>query len=202
MNLEELKKSYETKKDLINQRLDDFKKEKNDDELFAELAFCLLTPQSKAKLCWLSIEKLKEKGLLFSSSSTKIRPWITTVRFCDNKSRYIEEAQNKFPSVKEVLKKEPEQAREWLVENIKGYGYKEASHFLRNIGILDFAILDRHILKNLKKYGVIKEIPKSLTPKKYFEIEKRMKEFSAIIGISLAELDLLFWSQETGEVFK
>ena len=201
MNLEELKKSYETKKDLINQRLDEFKKEKNDDELFAELAFCLLTPQSKAKLCWLSIENLKIKGLLYSHSKA-IRPWITTVRFCDNKSRYIEEAQKKFPSVKEVLKKEPEQAREWLVKHIKGYGYKEASHFLRNIGILNFAILDRHILKNLKKYGVIKEIPKSLTPKKYKEIEKQMKEFSAVVGISLAELDLLFWSQETGEVFK
>lgn len=201
MDLDELKKSYESKKALINKRLDEFQKPKKDDDLFAELAFCLLTPQSKAKLCWSSIERLKQRGLLYSNSK-EIRPWITTVRFCDNKSRYIEEAQAKLSDVKKILKKSPDQAREWLVENIKGYGYKEASHFLRNVGILDFAILDRHILKNLKRYGVIEQVPKALTPKRYKEIEKQMKEFSASIGISLAELDLLFWSQETGEVFK
>ena len=146
---DELKESYLSKKELIEKRLSEFSKKKTDDELFSELAFCLLTPQSKARNCWLSIEKLREKGLLYSNS-VSIKPWLNTVRFCDNKSRYIEEAQGKFADVKKILKKEPEEAREWLVKNIKGYGYKEASHFLRNVGITDFAILDRHILKNLK----------------------------------------------------
>ena len=86
---------------------------------------------------------------------------------------------------------------------MKGLGYKEASHFLRNIGVgLDLAILDRHIIKNLKRYGVIEEVPKSLTPKKYLEIEEKMKEFARRIDIPMPELDLLFWSMETGEVFK
>ena len=196
----ELLDSYSKKKNEIRQRLDDFKKPKSDEELFAELAFCLLTPQSKAKLCWSSIENLREKNLLFSNSDS-IRP-LLNCRFGDNKSKYIEEAQKKFNDVKQALEKNPDQAREWLVKNIKGYGYKEASHFLRNIGIFDFAILDRHILKNLKKYNVINVVPKSLTKKSYLEMEKRMKEFSASLGISLAELDLLFWSAETGEIFK
>jgi len=56
--------------------------------------------------------------------------------------------------------------REWLIRSIRGIGYKEASHFLRNIGLGEnLAILDRHILKNLKFFGVIEEIPASL-PKK------------------------------------
>jgi len=80
---------------------------------------------------------------------------------------------------------------------------KEASHFLRNIGLgKDLAILDRHILKNLKEYGVINEIPKSITKKVYIAIEDKMREFSKRINIPMDELDLLFWSKETGIIFK
>ena len=199
-NLSELKNSYLKKKNDIEKRLGEFKKPKNDKELFAELAFCLLTPQSRAKLCWLSIEKLKEKNLLFSDSAA-IRPWLNC-RFSKNKAEYIEDARKKFDELKQNLDKNQEAIREWLVRNIKGYGYKEASHFLRNIGFEDFAILDRHILKNLKKYGVINDVPKALTKKRYKEIEGKMKEFAEGIKIPLSHLDLLLWSSETGEIFK
>ena len=93
--------------------------------------------------------------------------------------------------------------REFLVNNVKGFGMKEASHFMRNIGLgKDLAILDRHILKNLKLYGVVDEIPNSLTQKKYLNIEAKFREFSEKIQIPMDELDLLFWSEETGEIFK
>jgi len=82
-------------------------------------------------------------------------------------------------------------------------GYKEASHFLRNIGLgKDMAILDRHILKNLKAFGVINDIPRALSRKKYLEIEEKMRKFSHEIGIPISHLDLLFWSRQTGEIFK
>ena len=84
-----------------------------------------------------------------------------------------------------------------------GIGYKEASHFLRNIGYgEDIAILDRHILKNLKLLNVISDIPASLSKKQYLLIEKKMKQFSKKINISLSHLDLLLWYREAGEVFK
>ena len=67
--------------------------------------------------------------------------------------------------------------RDYLVKNIKGLGLKEASHILRNIGFRNYAILDRHILKNLKKHNVITNIPQTLTPKTYFEIENKFKYF-------------------------
>ena len=91
----------------------------------------------------------------------------------------------------------------WLVKKIKGIGYKEASHFLRNIGFSDeVAILDRHILKNIKKLGVIKEIPKTITPKKYLEIEKKIEKYCKKIEIPMDHFDLLLWYLEAGEVFK
>ena len=93
--------------------------------------------------------------------------------------------------------------REWLVKNVKGLGYKEASHFLRNIGKSeDLAILDRHILKNLQDLKVINDIPKKLPTQKYLEIEKRMREFALENRLSLAELDLFLWSKETGYIFR
>jgi N-glycosylase/DNA lyase len=70
------------------------------------------------------------------------------------------------------------------------------------VGHRDLAILDRHILKNLVRFGVIRRIPVSLTPKRYKAIEKRFLAFARDIEISMDELDLLFWSMETGEILK
>jgi N-glycosylase/DNA lyase len=88
------------------------------------------------------------------------------------------------------------------VRNIKGLGYKEASHFLRNIGFKGYAILDRHILRNLCRWGVTEETASPGSKKKYLEIEAKMKDFANEIGIDFDDLDLLFWSNETGEILK
>ena len=93
--------------------------------------------------------------------------------------------------------------REWVVSNVKGMGYKEASHFLRNIGMgEDMAILDRHVLKSMKILGIIDAIPKNINKRDYLEMEKKLRDFSERIKIPLSHLDLLFWSKETGELFK
>ncbi|HEX9829408.1 MAG TPA: hypothetical protein VGB10_04275 [Bacteroidota bacterium] len=89
------------------------------------------------------------------------------------------------------------------MKNVMGLGYKEATHFLRNIGKNDgLAILDRHILRNLKRYGAIRSLPDTLSRKQYLSIEKRFMKFSERVGIPVDELDLLFWSMETGEIRK
>ena len=98
---------------------------------------------------------------------------------------------------------ETRQGREWLVQNVHGIGYKEASHFLRNVGSGEgIAILDRHILKNLLKHGAIAEIPKTLTKKRYLEIEERMRAFARKVKIPMEHMDLLLWAEEAGMVFK
>ena len=129
------------------------------------------------------------------------------VRFNQRKAEYICLARLMFceRSLRATLAgfASPQAAREWLVENVKGLGYKEASHFLRNIGLgEDLAILDRHILKNLVLLGVIDEVPSSPTKRIYLEIEKKMAAFSKKAGIPMGQLDLLLWYKEAGEVFK
>lgn len=210
--LNEIKDMYFKKKDSIISRLKEFSEvfKKDDNEIFGELAFCLLTPQSKAKICHKSILSLKENGLLYSGSSEQILSSLIGIRFKERKSVYIVKARDFFSENGEI-KIKPKfkdfsnnyEIREWLVKNIKGMGYKEASHFLRNIGMgEDIAILDRHILKNLNLLNIIEDIPKSLTKKRYFEIENKMRKFSQYIKIPMSHLDILFWSKETGEIFK
>lgn len=192
---------YESRKDIIKSRLDDFKQVKSED-VFYELCFCLLTPQSSARNCDKVVQKLKEMDFR-NNNFNPVKLVEGGARFHRNKSKYLIEMKGKYNEIKsEVDKSDGVELREYLVKNVKGLGYKEASHFLRNIGRRGLAILDRHILKNLVKNKVIDEIPKSLSKKKYFEIEGKFKEFSEKIGIDMDEVDLLFWSMQTGEVFK
>jgi len=210
--LEELKDLYGEKRDAIRQRLREFRDilDRNDDDVFAELCFCLLTPQSSAKTCWAAVSRLKERSLLLKGEANEIQPQLNDVRFGDSKAKYIVEARATFSKDGKLYLKShlssftnPFELREWMVENVKGLGYKEASHFLRNIGLgEEFAILDRHILRNLKRLDVITEVPVSITKKRYLEIEEKLRRFSREIAIPLADLDLLFWSRETGWIFK
>src|SRR2546421_4356931 len=210
--IEELQALYGERRDAIHQRLREFREilDRNDDDVFAELCFCLLTPQSSAKTCWAAVSRLKERSLLLKGEANEIQPQLNDVRFSDSKAKYIVEARATFSkdgklSLKSHLSSFANmfELREWMVENVKGLGYKEASHFLRNVGVgEEFAILDRHILRNLNRLGVIPEIPVSITKKRYLEIEEKLRRFAAEIGIPLADLDLLFWSKETGWIFK
>lgn len=197
----------------VRRRLSDFDrlwKQGSEEDLFSEMAFCLLTPQSRAKVCWAAVTKLRDTGLLFHGSPEEIAEHLRGVRFKLRKSEYIVLAREQFARDGKLRVRESiadlgrsYEAREWLVKNVKGYGYKEASHFLRNIGLgRGLTILDRHILKNLKLLGVIEEVPSSLTKKRYLEIEERMKEFAGQAGIPVEQLDLVLWYKEAGEVFK
>jgi len=203
---------YRKRKSLIKNRLKHFRRFRKgrDEDLFEELCFCVLTPQSKAVNCARAIKKLKDANLLLGGSENEIKKHLkASVRFHNKKAAYLVGARKAFKKsgkldIKGRLEaRDTFKTREWLVKNIKGLGYKEASHFLRNIGLgRDLAILDVHILRNLKRMGVIKNPPASLTAKNYMDIESKMRAFSKKIGIPLEELDLLFWSRETGFVFK
>jgi len=208
-----LKKIYGFKKEEILGRLQEFKElwvRGKEEEIFEELSFCILTPQSKARACCNAIDRLKDSGLLFRGSDKEIAEKINDVRFKNKKAAYLVKARNFFSkngkvSIKSVISQfeDIHACREWLVSHIIGLGYKEASHFLRNIGFGEnMAILDRHVLKNLKNLAVIKEVPESLSKARYLNIEKRMADFAKKIHIPLSHLDLLLWYKETGEILK
>ena len=205
--------SYKKIRPQIKKRLSEFRHlhKAKDEKIFSELCYCILTANANALRCNEAIGELERKGLLLKGKPAHIRPILRgKARFHNKKADYIVGARKLFKragsldiksflDTKDILK-----VRDALVAKIKGFGYKEASHFLRNIGLgKDIAILDRHILKNLKKYGVIRTIPASIGSRRvYFEIEERMKAFSKETGIPLEDMDLLFWSMQTGFVFK
>lgn len=196
-----LQKVYTTKKQAIEERLTSFSRLSSED-IFYEFCFCLLTPQSKGKFCWEKVQKLKH--LNFRERSFNPHPHIKDMRFHHHKNKYLLAGKQVYPEVLQQLAttQDPYTLRAWLAQNVDGYGYKEASHFLRNIGYRNLAILDRHILKNLVHHSVLPELPKTLTPKKYLDIEQCFQQFAKNIQIPMDALDLLFWSNETGEIFK
>lgn len=211
--MRELLNAYRIRKVLIRKRLKDFQAVWNKPErkIFTELCFCLCTPQSKAVMCDKAISSLEKSGIIFKGNFAQVSPFLKTngVRFHNNKTKYIIEARNLLSKNKHIYIKEKintsdiKKTRTWLVKNIKGLGYKEASHFLRNIGWgKNLAILDIHILRNMLKFNIIKEIPKTISKKQYLQLEKKLERFSKRSGIPVGELDLLFWSMETGGIFK
>jgi N-glycosylase/DNA lyase len=165
---------------------------------------------ARGAMCCIAVKNMTKSGMLFRGDCAQIAKELTGARFINKKAAYIVEARDKFlhgnpVSLRNILGKinDGYQAREWLVANVKGIGYKEAGHFLRNIGFKqDLAILDRHILKNLKKLGVIDTVPESLTKRQYLATEVKMKEFSEAVRIPMSHLDFVLWYKETGEILK
>lgn len=204
---------YRRRKPAIRARLEEFASvhKGTDEDIFRELCFCILTANANALSCDSAMGELKKRDLLAKGNPCEIIPHLRgRVRFHNKKAAFLVEARKLFQDSGRIKIKAKVnfndifKLRDWLVENIKGYGYKEASHFLRNIGLgQDIAILDRHILKNLRKYGVIKKIPESVGSRKvYLYIENKMRDFSKKVKIPLEEMDLLFWSMQTGFIFK
>ncbi len=191
-------------KDRINQRIKEFKQinKESNEELFSELCFCLLTANFNAEK---SIKIQKEAGECFlSNNQRKIQEQLKKYghRFPNKRAEYIQKARTCKDKLNDIVSFHDKKAlREWIVNNVKGLGYKETSHFLRNIGFDDYAIIDFHIIDLLVKYNIIKK-PKTLTKNKYLEIESILKKIAEKINLTLAELDLYLWYMETGKILK
>ena len=208
----EILKIHKEIKTGIEKAIKGYKKawEGTEQEIFAEMAFCILTPQSKAKNAWKAITNIVENGLLYKGKAEEIVEFLNIVRFKNNKSRYLVEFRKLMTrdgklQPKKILSEigDTFEKRKWILKNVKGMGLKEANHVLRNLGFGEnIAILDRHILRNLEALNVIDEIPKTITEKKYYEIEEKMREYSNFSKIKMDELDLVLWYKEAGEIFK
>ncbi len=209
----ELIREHGSKRSEIRRRLAEFQAQwrQPDERLFEEVAYCILAIQTKARAADAAVRDLKARGLLFDGEVPVIAAVLRRhVRFHNHKAAYLVAARERFrPDGRWALKGSlesrgsPEVARDWLVREVHGFSMKEASHLLRNIGFSDrLAILDRHVLRNLVRHGVIRTVPKSLTPRRYREIEERWRRFADFVGIPLAEMDLVFFSRGAGAILK
>lgn len=201
LKIDFLKKS--SIKSLIEQRISEFEKIKSPDKIFSELCFCLLTANFKADKS-IEMQNNLSKDFLYSNEQ-KLALELKEYghRFWEQRAKRIILARNKKKDLIKLLKLEKNEQilRNWIVKNIQGLGLKEASHFLRNIGYKNLAIIDFHIINILVKYNLISEL-KSLTLRKYLEIENILKEISLKTKLDLARLDLYLWYMETGKVLK
>ncbi|KUK14806.1 MAG: DNA-(Apurinic or apyrimidinic site) lyase [Petrotoga mobilis] len=196
-----------TIKDEVERRFEEFKNiGQNGDEvsLFSELSFCVLTANWRAKGGIKAQKLITKEGFAYYNEEQLISKLKEVGhRFPNTRSRYIVENRWIIGGLKNLLQKDILESRRFLVENVKGIGWKEASHFLRNVGKEDVAILDKHILKILKNYNLVKEVPKpSWTEKKYTNLENQLRVLSKIVGEPLGKLDLYLWYMETGQIDK
>jgi len=192
----EVKKLQNTKiAEVISLRLDEFTKVS---DLFSELCFCLMTANFRAEKC---IEIQSEIGDGFKNMSEEdlaLKLKEMGHRFWPQRAKRIVEARSIDLKGVGGLK-----GRDFLVGHVNGLGMKEASHFLRNIGVKDIGIVDFHIVDLLVRERLM-ERPKSksFTKKKYLEIEEILRSLGKKLGLSLAELDLYLWYIETGKILK
>jgi N-glycosylase/DNA lyase len=175
-------------------------------EFFYELGYCLLTPQSSALHAERAIAALREAACFDNPGRIAeiLRLKKHYIRFHNTKARRLTAAWAQLPEIMTFLESgfSAPELRRLLVARVRGLGWKEASHFLRNIGYRNLAILDRHILRNLVRHRAILSMPGTLTPARYLMIESRFARLAAAAGITMDELDLLFWKRETGFILK
>ena len=227
--LEKLRHEYDLKKPKIKERLSDFQKFFNepyswfysnnemklvsieapdDHRLFEEMCFCILTANTSAEMGMKAIDNIR--GILIKGTPAEMAKRLEGVyRFNNVRPEYIAHARNYLSSsinfrIKEKLLsfKDKNALRDFIVENIKGIAYKEASHFLRNIGFRGYAILDKHIINSLFEFGMIEKPERPKNRKEYLEMEQKFKEFSEKAGIDMDEMDLLLWSRKNGRILK
>ncbi len=187
-------------RELVEQRIRDFGAlgKRSREERFSELAFCILTANFTAEGGARIQRELGREVLTLPEAELARRLKELGHRFPNARAHYIVEARKHLPLI-DGLPADGRKAREKLLA-IKGLGMKEASHFLRNTGYRDVAIVDRHILNLLNERGLVER--GTLTPGKYMEIERLLEFMAKELGTDLARLDLYLWYLKTGKVLK
>jgi N-glycosylase/DNA lyase len=212
LTLERLFQAHEEKGEEIRRRLREFEAvgEAGDDRRYLEeLAFCIFAAGTSARHGMACVEKVRP--VLLTADREELREALRGQRFYNIRSGFLHQTREYLREccglrLKEKLNafSDPHERRDWLALNprIAGIGMKEAGHYLRNVGFKGYAILDKHILRGLHELGVLETAAPPGNPKRYREIEARLHAFARQVGIDPDELDLLLWSERTGEILK
>ena len=194
---------------MVEDRMNDFREvhEMDTYKWYEEMVYCLLTAFASALMGQKCVDALCCDDTLLEGSEEDIRACLieTGHRFPNKRAEYVYNTQHLAPSIKETIQgfEDSKEARAWLVENIKGFGWKEASHYLRNIGYFDLAIVDRHIMNNLVEHRILDLDPKKgLTKKRYLAVERVLDVLADELDMLPGELDLYMWYRKTGKVLK
>jgi N-glycosylase/DNA lyase len=222
-----LRKEHGEKKNTIRKRLSEFKQFQKDsvvwsyaDErmrflrseaspsqrLFEELSFCILAANTSAEMGMKTVDRLR--SMLPHATPLEMTSAIKGLyRFINLRPEYIVHSRTYLEQLEMPMDmligsfEDRHDLREFLANNT-GIGYKEASHFLRNIGIGGFAILDKHIINSMHEFGVIGSNKAPSSGKEYLALEQKYLHWAKDLRIDCDELDLLLWSRKTGKILK
>jgi N-glycosylase/DNA lyase len=213
LTIDKIVRAHRERRDEIRGRLSEFKEvwqHGNDIRLWEEMVFCFFTGGCSAKMGLRSIDAVRH--LLEEGSQPEIAEALSGVhRYPNARARYVfasrvflkEHCDLKLRSKLESFDCALER-RDWLVKEkgIKGLGYKEASHFLRNIGFMGYAILDKHVLKCLAELKIIDSPKPPNTRSRYLTVESKLRDLTEQTKIDFDEMDLVLWSMKTGQILK
>lgn len=186
------------------------KSQSSDDErLFEELCFCLLTANTSSRAGLKAVHVARPKLLTGNLKELQHALVMAGYRYPNKRAEYIINAREFIKKkldfkLKETLKSfnDINERRDFIVQNIKGLGYKEGSHFLRNIGYSGYAILDKHIIRTLHELGLIDKLEAPNNRQKYLNMEEKLRRLSEELDIHIDDLDFLLWARKTGEILK
>jgi N-glycosylase/DNA lyase len=174
------------------------------------MVFCFFTGGCSAKMGMRSIEAVRP--LLRDGTQTQLAAALTGVhRYPNERAKYIVHSRDflkadcKMRLAERLAGFDDDHARrDWLAreKGIKGLGYKEASHYLRNIGYTGYAILDKHVLRCLAELKIIDDPKPPNTRARYLTVEDKLRGLTHTVQIDFDELDLVLWSIKTGLVLK
>ena len=199
----------------IRKRLGEFQevwRNGSDARLWEELAYCIFTAGASARMGLDSVDAVR--SLLLEGGSKAMAKALKKAgahRFPNARPQYIVATRDYFRAdcrmkLRERLRgfSDPLERRDWLAQEkqVKGLGYKEASHFLRNVGVKGHAILDKHVMRCLCEVGVVDAPKPPSTRAKYLAVEQELVRFAREIKVDFDELDLVLWSMKTGEILK
>lgn len=213
LTLDKIISTHKTRRVEICRRLSEFENiwsNGSDADLWEEMVYCFFTGGCSAKMGLRSVDAIRH--LLADGSQPEMARSLTGVhRYPNARSKYVAASREFLQAdCKMMIRKRLSSfddhfaRRDWLVreKGIKGLGYKEASHYLRNIGLFGYAILDKHVLNCMAELGLIDDPKPPSTRDKYLLAESRLKDFAVKTGINFDELDLVLWSIKTGEILK
>jgi N-glycosylase/DNA lyase len=213
--LKDVRATHKARMKEIQTRLAQFRRiwsDGSDAQLWEELVFCIFTAGASARMGFRAVEAIKP--LLRDGAReemTEVLKKAGAHRFPVERPSYIIVTRNYLRKycgmqIRNKLQNfaNPIERRDWLAQEkqIKGIGYKEASHFLRNVGFVGHAILDKHVMSCLLDLQVVDTAKPPATRARYLEVEERLRSFAKEIRIDFDELDLVLWSMKTGEVLK
>ena len=213
LTIEKIKAAHLERREEISERLAEFQAIRangTDERLWEEMVFCFFTGGCSARMGLRSVEAVRP--LLLAGNHAELSEALRgRHRYPNARAGYIVASReflqehcglrlrDKLSGFDDDLER-----RDWLVKErrIKGLGYKEASHYLRNIGYKGYAILDKHVLRSLAELGIIDDARPPNTRQKYLTVEEKLKNLAELTEIDFDELDLVLWSMKTGEILK